>query len=964
MPIDYGSNNVATSGNVNVSGVVSAISGIFNNLTLNGTTVSISGHTHTASQITDFNEAVDDRIGSGLFVAGTGINLNYNDGSNSFTVNVTGLIANPSGNRILTSRDNTTTGIDAESNLTFDGTTLVCSGNARIGDVQYLDVSNGVLYIRNQDNSPVFSAEEFLLFDNNGAVASLDFNGRHLHDSAQVIVLSWYQPGKIGIRNEAPSYTLDVNGSGNFASGLAVANQTASTIASFDSSKNITSLSTGTYPSLTELSYVKGVTSSIQTQLGNKADNTITITAGSGLAGGGNLSANRSVDIGQGDGIAVSADSIAVNSTVVRTTGSQTISATHTFSGATVFGSNVTVSGNLTMSNQTASTIAAFDGSKNVSSLATATYPSLTELTYVKGVTSAIQTQLNAKQATITGGATTITGSNLTASRALVSDSSGKVAVSTTTAAELAHVSGVTSSIQTQINSKQNTLTNPVTGTGAANHIAYWTSSSGLAHDANQLFWDATNNRLGLGTGSPTYGLHLVGSGYINGFLDVDNLRLDANTISSTNANGNILAQPTGDGCFGINAPSISESFGGKFGVVNGNSYVYACNANFQTLTLGPRKQNDGFSTTLIYPTGLPWAGGQKYWGWDYGHGAMALNYFDGAANNALLTLGSTGGLNIGRQNTSNEGGELRLNRASDNLAMWIMDVFGTGTSPKLRIYDTVSNLERLTILQNGNVGINNANPTSTLDVVGSGNFKNVGSYGIQISPDISTGTHKIFFNGSNINGTIEASENEEVFRIQSDYALHILNESTNIVISAPGSDIMMDGSTLLWNNEPLYRPKSLTTFTPLDNQPPASGFATLDTRNSIAVLDFDDTTEESAVFVGCVSDNFIDFGGIQVKIHWMATSATSGNCRWGVQFEKMNTDADSDSFATAAEAHSATNATNGIPTTTTITITTIDSLVNGDFFRLKIYRDVTDTTNDTMTGDAELIAIELRSVS
>jgi len=94
-----------------------------------------------------------------------------------------------------------------------------------------------------------------------------------------------------------------------------------------------------------------------------------------------------------------------------------------------------------------------------------------------------------------------------------------------------------------------------------------------------------------------------------------------------------------------------------------------------------------------------------------------------------------------------------------------------------------------------------------------------------------------------------------------------------------------------------------------------------------------------------------------------MATSATTGNCRWGVQFEDMNTDEDADSFDTATEAHSATNGTAGIPTTTTITCTTIDSLVAGDFFRIKIYRDVSDTTNDTMTGDAELIAVEIRSV-
>lgn len=47
----------------------------------------------------------------------------------------------------------------------------------------------------------------------------------------------------------------------------------------------------------------------------------------------------------------------------------------------------------------TASTIAGFDASKNIQSLSTSTYPSLTELSYVKGVTSAIQTQIDGKQA-------------------------------------------------------------------------------------------------------------------------------------------------------------------------------------------------------------------------------------------------------------------------------------------------------------------------------------------------------------------------------------------------------------------------------------------------------------------------------------------------------------------------------------------------------------------------------------
>lgn len=57
-------------------------------------------------------------------------------------------------------------------------------------------------------------------------------------------------------------------------------------------------------------------------------------------------------------------------------------------------------------------------------------------------------------QAAITGGASTIATSNLTASRALVSNSSGKVAVSAVTSTELGYLVGVTSAIQTQLDAK------------------------------------------------------------------------------------------------------------------------------------------------------------------------------------------------------------------------------------------------------------------------------------------------------------------------------------------------------------------------------------------------------------------------------------------------------------------------------------------------------------------------------
>lgn len=75
-----------------------------------------------------------------------------------------------------------------------------------------------------------------------------------------------------------------------------------------------------------------------------------------------------------------------------------------------------------------------------------------------KPISTATQTALDAKQATITGGATSITSSNLTVGRALVSDGSGKVVVSGTTDVELGYLNGATSNLQAQLDNKQNSI--------------------------------------------------------------------------------------------------------------------------------------------------------------------------------------------------------------------------------------------------------------------------------------------------------------------------------------------------------------------------------------------------------------------------------------------------------------------------------------------------------------------------
>jgi len=89
-------------------------------------------------------------------------------------------------------------------------------------------------------------------------------------------------------------------------------------------------------------------------------------------------------------------------------------------------------------------------------------------------VTTTDKNTWNAKQNAITGAATTITNDNLTSNRAIISNGSGKVAVSNTTSTELGYVHGVTSSIQTQLNSKA-TDSNTVHKTGAETIAGYKT---------------------------------------------------------------------------------------------------------------------------------------------------------------------------------------------------------------------------------------------------------------------------------------------------------------------------------------------------------------------------------------------------------------------------------------------------------------------------------------------------------
>lgn len=137
-----------------------------------------------------------------------------------------------------------------------------------------------------------------------------------------------------------------------------------------------------------------------------------------------------------------------------------------------------------------------------------------------------------------------ITLNSLTASRVVQSNSSKQLESSSVTTTELGYLSGVTSSIQTQFSHTSplsgstsiTTLGTITTGTWNGNTIgvAYGGTGTGaltqgsipfagasgvFSQDNSSFFWDNTNKRLGIGTNAPDYKLHVIGTVRISGRL-------------------------------------------------------------------------------------------------------------------------------------------------------------------------------------------------------------------------------------------------------------------------------------------------------------------------------------------------------------------------------------------------------------------------------------------------------------
>jgi len=248
----------------------------------------------------------------------------------------------------------------------------------------------------------------------------------------------------------------------------------------------------------------------------------------------------------------------------------------------------------------------------------------------------------------------------------------------------------------------------------------------------------------------------------------------------------------------------------------------------------------------------------------------------------------------------------------------------------------------------------------SFLSITGSGSFSgNITSSG-NVSGSVLISTNSSGTEGGEISLAKPASDST----LNGNVNIDIFGNKLRIFeTSSPNRGFHLDITEGISGVGSPLRQKSFALFTARDHNPPASNFATLDTRNSILVLDFDDAVTEIAYFVGVIPESVNTSSGLDVRINWSAVSATTNNCNWESAFIKMPFDLDAFPTPTAVTSASTASSTNGSQSIATLSHTSsqIDSLTGGDFFLLRISR-LGGSVADNMVGDAELISVEVRS--
>jgi hypothetical protein len=341
---------------------------------------------------------------------------------------------------------------------------------------------------------------------------------------------------------------------------------------------------------------------------------------------------------------------------------------------------------------------------------------------------------------------------------------------------------GVLSSADwTTFNNKQNTLTNPVTGTGSAGQVAYWSSGSAITGESN-LFWDATNDRLGIGTATPTERFEVAG---LNG-----NIRLYGRSgISNNSISSNIYYN-------GSSWVRDNASFGAaeiNFGSSNDSITFSTNSATSGSVTNKMQIFSDG--NVLIQNGGTFTNAGYKLDVNGTGRFSSALT-----ANNTITLIGPNA-----TNNTENAASILF--DANSNLMGKIVGFRGVnGNDGNLRFYtNNVTPTLSLSLASTGEATFSSSVAVSTFaqfngTTLRLGNDSNSGYNSIAFQGDSADGNNKIFAGSSTNDGVYIAAKTGQGIRFWvngSTQALFI-NSSQSATFSSLGTGtVTATGGTL-----------------------------------------------------------------------------------------------------------------------------------------------------------------------
>lgn len=393
-------------------------------------------------------------------------------------------------------------------------------------------------------------------------------------------------------------------------------------------------------------------------------------------------------------------------------------------------------------------------------------------------------------------------------------------------------ITNFNSSVSGLLTPYQLALTNPVTGTGAANHIAYWNSSSGIAHASNQLVWDSTNNRLGVGTASPQELIHISGSisSSAGNLLRFNNGNSTTNPSIAMRIGGvgnydnHFFISRNGTDVFGIDTNNRGLFLASFY--LNGNQQFLSYNnanaaiklqntttnnleisavsgilfqSQLSTKMTMDKDGNFGIGTTSPSTKVHITSTGNNDTTLEYTNATVGFN--SGVSPLKLLLTGTNGiavgagvGLDFVSKSSSTEyiGGRIQTNRTdtSNNHAL----TFWAGGG-------TTALTEYMRIGSNGNVGIGTSSPSTRLEVVATGttstdiaHFSN--SNGVEKAKiSLSSG-------GDGILSIIDSSNNTDIFLTSDSTTASYINAgNVGIGTSSPSAKLhseISDGNSVL----------------------------------------------------------------------------------------------------------------------------------------------------------------------